>query len=324
MPYTELNATTLQEIYPRVVNDNFFLAAPFLAYLRDHCMVPFTGGAFMQSIFRYAPMIGGFYAPGAGFNITKRTTIAKIPYLTDGGTFVHKGSEYILRHQARLHPGAYTREKENGEIESHSNILRGGPGHRYSIDPAKGIFYVDVRQSHIPLLPLLHELGADDKEIQKAWGPEIYAANVAKADASALPKLQARFSGLKKLPLREAFDKMELDPEVTERTLGKPYAKMDAQTIMAITKKLLAVSRKEAETDDRDHLAYQQVMGPEDLIAERIAKDRAGVRRHLLYRMSGHGHLQHMPASALQLVPAAPHAFEVPQSATLQWWAASQ
>ncbi len=78
----ELNALTYYEVYPKTIEDEFFLAAPFLAYLRDHCLVPFTGGSFMQAIFRYAPMIGGFYAPGGAFNITKRTTIAALQFDT--------------------------------------------------------------------------------------------------------------------------------------------------------------------------------------------------------------------------------------------------
>lgn len=78
----ELNAVTLHEIYPRAITDEFFLATPFLAYMRDHCLVPFTGGTFMQSPIRYAPLIGGFYAPGSGFNITKRTTIAALQFDT--------------------------------------------------------------------------------------------------------------------------------------------------------------------------------------------------------------------------------------------------
>src|SRR3970282_2950728 len=78
----ELNAGTLHEIYPRTVEDNFFLATPLLAYIRDHCLVPFTGGTFMQSPIRYAPMIGGFYAPGANFNTTKRQTITATQFDT--------------------------------------------------------------------------------------------------------------------------------------------------------------------------------------------------------------------------------------------------
>ena len=78
----ELNSVTLFEIYPRTVEDEFFLATPLLAYFRDHCLVPFTGGTFMQSPIRYAPLIGGFYAPGANFNITKQQTIAALQFDT--------------------------------------------------------------------------------------------------------------------------------------------------------------------------------------------------------------------------------------------------
>ena len=49
----ELNSVTLFEIFPRTVEDEFFLATPLLAYFRDHCLVPFTGGTFMQP-----PIIG--------------------------------------------------------------------------------------------------------------------------------------------------------------------------------------------------------------------------------------------------------------------------
>lgn len=78
----ELNSVTLFEIYPRAVEDEFFLATPFLAYIRDHCLVPFTGGTFMQSPIRYAPLIGGFYAPGSNFNIEKRPTITALQFDT--------------------------------------------------------------------------------------------------------------------------------------------------------------------------------------------------------------------------------------------------
>jgi hypothetical protein len=74
--YDEINLITLKEIYPKTVEDNFFLNTPFLAYMRDHCLVPFGGGAFMQNVFLYAPLIGGFYAKGDNFNLAKRQTLA--------------------------------------------------------------------------------------------------------------------------------------------------------------------------------------------------------------------------------------------------------
>lgn len=72
----ELNATTLFEIFPRTVKDNYFLGSPFLAYSRDHCLVPFRGGSFMQNTFLYQPLIGDFYQTGATFNIQKQQTLA--------------------------------------------------------------------------------------------------------------------------------------------------------------------------------------------------------------------------------------------------------
>jgi hypothetical protein len=76
----ELNAITLQEVFPRVVTDNFFLATPRLAYFRDHCLVPFSGGLFMQSPVRFASMLGGFTAPGANYNLAKRVTMTALQW----------------------------------------------------------------------------------------------------------------------------------------------------------------------------------------------------------------------------------------------------
>lgn len=72
----EINLTTLSEIYPHTIEDNFFLDTPFLAYLRAHALTDFTGGANTRFTFLYAPMIGGSYARGDNFNINKRQTLA--------------------------------------------------------------------------------------------------------------------------------------------------------------------------------------------------------------------------------------------------------
>jgi len=72
----ELNATTLFEIFPKVVKDNYFLGTPLLAYIRDHCLVPFRGGSFMQNTFLFQPMLGTAYQTGDTFNIQKQQTLA--------------------------------------------------------------------------------------------------------------------------------------------------------------------------------------------------------------------------------------------------------
>lgn len=245
----------------------------------------------------------------SGKVLDKRTHVLFTqPHLTEGGTFVHNGTEYSLSHQQRLRPGIYTREQENGLIESHVNVLSGGPSHKIQIDPAKGVFHLHAGQANIPLLPLMTHLGATEDEMREAWGPELYARNYSKADGSATPKIVEKFLRGGKVPegvntsqaIQEAFAGMKLDPEVNQHTLGQPFANINKDALLATTKKLLAVSRGEVEPDDRDHLAYQTFLGPEDLFKERLAKDRAGVRRQLLYKSTYKGHLQSLPSSPLQ------------------------
>jgi hypothetical protein len=72
----ELSATTLFEIYPNVVQDNFFNDVAFLAYIRDHCLATFGGGSTMQQTFLYAPLITNSYGIGSQFNLDKIQTIA--------------------------------------------------------------------------------------------------------------------------------------------------------------------------------------------------------------------------------------------------------
>jgi hypothetical protein len=72
----ELSATTVYEIWPRTVQDNFFNDVAFLAYIRDHCLATFGGGSTMQQTFLYAPLITNSYGLGAQFNLEKVQTIA--------------------------------------------------------------------------------------------------------------------------------------------------------------------------------------------------------------------------------------------------------
>jgi DNA-directed RNA polymerase subunit beta len=227
---------------------------------------------------------------------TRKTTLARVPFMTDRGTFVHNGNEYTISNQMRLRPGVFTRIKDNGEIEAHANILPGkGASHRYFLDPAKGVFYAKFGQARIPLMPLLRALGASDKTLQEAWGSALWEANAQKDDPSALNKILQKLvrkadlespTENKYQAIRESVMQMEVDPEVMQRTLGKPFKNLDLESLLETTKKLLAVSRGEADVDDRDHLAFQNVLGPEDLFSERLAKDYGGLRRALFYKSS--------------------------------------
>lgn len=240
----------------------------------------------------------------------REQVIARVPHLTDMGTFVHGGNDYTLNHQQRLMPGVFTRRKDNGELESHANILPGkGVSHRYLLDPAKGVFKIKIGQAEMPLLPLLKAMGTTDRELHDHWGSDLYQSNMLKSEGGVLTKLQNKILSKadrdspdeqhRRQALVKKFEDMEIDPEVTKYTLKHPHTRMNKDAILATTKKLLAVSRGEDEVDDRDAPHFQTVMGPEDLISERVSRDHGRIQKMLFHKMSMKGHLQDMPSGAL-------------------------
>jgi len=232
----------------------------------------------------------------------KRSTIATVPYMTDSGTFIKGGNEYTLAHQSRLRAGVFSRRQDNGDLEAHVNVMPGkGISSRVYMEPSTGLFRLKVAQAKLPLLPVLRAMGVTDDQLRKAWGNELVSPNMLKDDPSAIDKLYKRLyrSGTeanfanRAAAVADAFAKMELDPEVTKRTLGEPFKGVDAAALLATTKKLIAINRGEAEPDDRDHLAYMTVHGPEDLLAERLGKDRRLLTR-MLWKAGSKGGLQAM------------------------------
>jgi DNA-directed RNA polymerase subunit beta len=233
----------------------------------------------------------------------KKSRLGMVPYMTSRGTFINRGNEYTMSHQMRLRPGVFTRVKDNGELEAHVNVLPGkGRSHRIFLDPETGVFRVQIGQARIPLLPLLRTMGITDSQLRGVWGNDLTAVNMEKDDPRALSKLADRLTygeltdeQSKREAIAAAVSAMELDPEVTHRTLGKRYSNLSAEALLDITGKLLAVNRREAEPDDRDHLAYQTFLGPEEIFAERIRRARGAVRR-VLWKASASGKLDKMSA----------------------------
>lgn len=218
---------------------------------------------------------------------TRNVQLAKVPYMTDRGTFIMNGNEYTISHQMRLLPGVFTRRQQNGELESHVNVSK-GYGHRIYLDPETGVFRIKLGQAKIPLLPLLKAMGVSESDLRKAWGNELTAVNIQKNDTQALGKIYQKLyrngkdtGEAQKAAILKAFSEMTLDPEVTKRTLGKSYDRATPETLLAITQKLLRVNKNEEEPDDRDALAFQRVVGPEDLFTERLHKAKDVLRRAL-------------------------------------------
>lgn len=122
-------------------------------------------------------------------------------------------------------------------------------------------------------------------EIAKAVDPNVSLARQTSTD-----------QGVK---LQEVFDKMEVDPNVTLKTLGAEYSKVSPDLLMRTSQKLLNINKGTETTDDRDSLAFQIIHGPEDFFAERISKDAGQVARKLLWKATLRSNLEHVPSGAL-------------------------
>lgn len=66
--FSDIEATTLKEIFPKAVEDNYFLATPLERYILDHCSVPWEGGAYNQNQFLTNGTRGGAFAKGTNFD----------------------------------------------------------------------------------------------------------------------------------------------------------------------------------------------------------------------------------------------------------------
>lgn len=232
----------------------------------------------------------------------RRVTLANVPFLTQRGTYVFNGNDYGLAHQQRLRPGIFAREKESGELESHVNVAR-GLGHRYFLDPETGVFRVQLGQARIPIVPLLQALGVTERDMRQAWGNELFQANMQAANPRALKKIHQRIFRNRPVPedresinqaILAAFEEMELDPEVTQQTLGEAHTRMGPRAVMGALDKLLKINRGEAALDDRDAMAFQRLMGPEDLFPERLQKAKGEVNR-ALWKATFAGNLGKLP-----------------------------
>ena len=211
-------------------------------------------------------------------------TLVHLPYFTPRHTFILAGNEYSVANQIRTKPGIYTRRRGNEDLEAAFNLSKGA-NFRIAMDPAKGLLHMQYQTTNIPLYPVLNALGVPHADIAKAWGPEVADVNrfAFKNQEKAVTKLYeklvyptqqtAQTHEQRVTALHDYFDKTQLDPEVTQRTLGTAFEKASPGAMLAASKKLLDVHRAAEDTDDRDSLEFKTFHQVDDLIKERIGLD---------------------------------------------------
>lgn len=172
-------------------------------------------------------------ATGEILDTRKNKSLLRVPYLTDRGTFIHGGNEWVSSMQSRLLPGAYTRRQNNGGLETQFNVRRGsGPAFRVAFDPKSSQYFLRMSNSDMHLYSMLHDIGVDDDTLKKAWGEEVWEANKDKYDRRVFEKAFTRLArpaawqttdnlgkeGKAKI-IKDILDGVQINKAVTKSTL---------------------------------------------------------------------------------------------------------
>lgn len=261
----------------------------------------------------------------------KRMTLARVPYLTQRGTYIHNGSEYAPINQARLLPGAYTRIQNNGGLESQFNV-RPGSGSRFRVafEPETAQYRFRVKESDLHLYSLLREIGVGDDELEKSWGSDILEINRKKFDPRVVDKAYLKFVPRRlQLPNADHAQKRQaitsalqatqvhrgvlqanlpdgLDDDTVKQSSTRPvdmggtanylggdsdHVHLGLKAVMASTRKLLNINRQIEKPDDSNALRFQRFLTPDRLMAERLTLDATNNRRNLVRMASRHRNL---------------------------------
>jgi DNA-directed RNA polymerase beta subunit len=227
--------------------------------------------------------------------IDERTQkIATLPKVTNRYSWIVDGSEFQIDNQWRLKPGVYTKVKQNGELQSFFNV-KGTPLH-VDFDPKTRVFKARREGANPPLYPIMKALGVSDDALEKKWGKDILAAN--KMDKRGRPvnvdRIAVNFAAKLAPPgtevkdmitaaqvIKDSLGEMDLDPKVTKRTLGKPITKVDSDSVLRASGRLLGIARGAEEPDTRDSLMFKDFMSVEDFIGERIQGSSKVISRRI-------------------------------------------
>jgi DNA-directed RNA polymerase beta subunit len=160
-----------------------------------------------------------------------------LPKPTTRYSFIVDGSEWQVDNLWKLRSGIYAHEKQNGEFQAEFNLAKAfarSPRLYIPFDPEKKKFKLKYGDTHVPLYSILKTLGVQDEDMKKAWGDDIYKANVEKNTQKKISEFYEtlnRNGGVKAKSdsyddkasaVVDAFHKTELFPDITKVVLGKP------------------------------------------------------------------------------------------------------
>lgn len=167
-------------------------------------------------------------------------TLARVPYLTERGTFIDNGSEFSPVMQSRLLPGVYTRKRDNGELETHINTRPGtGAAMRVSLDPQTAQYRLKVGTSDLHAYSVFKDLGVTDEELERRWGKDILEVNRSKYSRNTLDRLyrkavpkwerdETKSAEDKARDIRAAFDRAQVAESILRQNLPNLFSREKA------------------------------------------------------------------------------------------------
>jgi len=85
---------------------------------------------------------------------------------------------------------------------------------------------------------------------------------------------------------------VEIGPMTPVDLTDDDFGKISGRTLLRASQKILNAQKGLEDQDDRDSLAYQKFLGPEDFFSERIEKDAGGILRTALFKATNRGNLE--------------------------------
>lgn len=218
-------------------------------------------------------------------DVLQRRTLklAEIPHTTRRHGYILDGQEYQVDNQWQLKPGAYTRRRQSGELETRFNIPN-NKSFDITFDPESRLFLMDRGKSKaIPIYPLMKVMGVDDSALEKQWGKDILAANQnARAVGTALQRFYK--ADLKTVaPSKEEAEKhflqtmaqSKLRPDSTAVTLGHPFETVNGDALLRATTKMIGVQQGRIPEDDRDSLVFKDLRSIGDFAHDKLTNWKA-------------------------------------------------
>lgn len=210
----------------------------------------------------------------------RRTKIADLPTMTRRYSYILNGQEYQVDGQQQLKPGVFARRRNNGELEGRFNVSN-ATAFDMLFDPASKVFRVELKKAKIPAYGLLKGMGITDEQMRAKWGEDVWKANkdAPRAGASVDQFYRTLTGKAPESPeqaikgLQDHMARAELKPEVTEVTLGKPFANVTGETLLLTGDKLLKVQQGAPE-DDRDNLQFKTFRTTGDFIKAQLEKNK--------------------------------------------------